>query len=330
MYYNIDSALSYNALFTMVVGGRGVGKTYSAKVRVIKDFINKGEQFVYLRRYKPELKKISQFFKDVAPEFPEHSFKASSSGLFIDDKQAGFVMTLTTQVIEKSTPYPKVTCIIFDEFLIDPKTPYHYLPEDVETFLECYSTVSRDRDIKAIFLANNVSMYNPYFMYFKLYLKYGETKCRKGDVILLMIRDEEYEQHMENTRFGKIIKGTNYGNYAISNISLRDNNEFLEKKRGNAFYYFGFYYNGEFYGVWEDDEQSIFFISSDYDPYCKLKFTMTMSDHSPNTILLSTLKGEPCWKLALILFKQGKIRFESGKCKAAWLGVMKMVNEVRV
>ena len=55
MYYNIDSALSYNALFTMIMGGRGIGKTYSAKKRAIKNFLAKGEQFVYLRRYKTEL-----------------------------------------------------------------------------------------------------------------------------------------------------------------------------------------------------------------------------------------------------------------------------------
>ena len=120
MYYNIDDALSYNALFTMVMGGRGIGKTYSAKKRAIKNFLNKGEQFVYMRRYKSELKKISTFFSDIAKEYPEHEFKSRAKGVFIDGKQAGFVMTLSTQVIEKSTAYPDVSLIIFEEFLIDP------------------------------------------------------------------------------------------------------------------------------------------------------------------------------------------------------------------
>ena len=56
-YYNIDDTLSRDRLFNFVVGPRGVGKTYSAKNRVIKNFINKGEQFVYIRRYDTELQK---------------------------------------------------------------------------------------------------------------------------------------------------------------------------------------------------------------------------------------------------------------------------------
>ena len=115
MYYNIDSALSYKALVTMIMGGRGIGKTYSAKKRAIKNFLTKGEQFVYLRRYKTELKKsVPTFFADVAKEFPDHQFKATAKGLYIDEQLAGFCMTLSTQIVEKSTAYPGVTLIIFE------------------------------------------------------------------------------------------------------------------------------------------------------------------------------------------------------------------------
>lgn len=330
MYYNIDEALSYNALFTMIVGGRGVGKSYSAKKRVIKNFINKGEQFVYLRRYKTELKKKDHFFNDIMQEFPNHEFKVNSKCFMIDGKPAGFFMTLSTQVIEKSTPYPNVTTILFEEFLIDPSTSYRYLRNEVDTFLEAYSTVARDRDVKVLFLANNISMYNPYFMYWGLHLKDNEVKCRKGDIILLKVSSEEYTKHMLNTRFGKIIQGTSYGNYAIGNISMKDNDTFIEKKKGTAFYYYGYYFDGEFYGVWEDETVGLIYVSEDYDPYCKLKFTLSMSDHSPNTIMLKSISSETCWKLSLLLFKQGKVRFESGKAKASWLSVMRMVNEIRI
>ena len=176
MYYNIDSALSYNALFTMIMGGRGIGKTYSAKKRAIKNFLAKGEQFVYLRRYKTELKKsVPTFFADVAKEFPDHQFKATAKGLYIDEQLAGFCMTLSTQIVEKSTAYPGVTLIIFEEFLIDPSSSYHYLRNEVETFLEAYSTVARDRDVRVVFLANNVSLYNPYLLYFGLQLVGEQT-----------------------------------------------------------------------------------------------------------------------------------------------------------
>lgn len=333
MYYNIDSALSYNALFTMIIGGRGIGKTYSAKKRAIKNFLAKGEQFVYLRRYKTELRKsVNTFFADVAKEFPDHEFKSNGKGFFIDEKQAGYAMTLSTQVIEKSTAYPNVSLIIFEEFIIDPASSYHYLRNEVETFLEAYSTVSRDRDVRVIFLANNVSMYNPYFIYFNLVLKDNETKCKAkgGDVILLKVGSDEFAQHMAQTRFGKIVAGTSYGAYAIGNDSLRDDTEFIEKKQGTANYYFGFYWMNGFYGVWRDDRMGLMYVSEDYDPSYPLKYSLSMADHSPNTLMVKSIRSIPVWRVATILFQQGKMRFETGKAKAAWINVMRMLNEIKV
>ena len=56
-YYNYDRIISYNALLNILIGERGVGKTYGASKLVVKDFIKKKRQFIYLRRYKTELSK---------------------------------------------------------------------------------------------------------------------------------------------------------------------------------------------------------------------------------------------------------------------------------
>ena len=76
-YYNYDKALSYNALFNFILTTRGLGKTYGAKLKVIKKFLKTGEQFIYIRRYKDELSTIDTFFNDIIAnnEFPEHEFK---------------------------------------------------------------------------------------------------------------------------------------------------------------------------------------------------------------------------------------------------------------
>ena len=64
MYYDYSKILSYNALLNFLIGERGVGKTYGAVKFVTKQFINKNEQFAYIRRYKPELKKaVPNFFE---------------------------------------------------------------------------------------------------------------------------------------------------------------------------------------------------------------------------------------------------------------------------
>ena len=74
-YYSFDRILSYNAVINMVMGARGLGKTYGAKRMVIKNSLEKGEQFIYLRRYKPELKGCKTFFADIAHEFPDYEFR---------------------------------------------------------------------------------------------------------------------------------------------------------------------------------------------------------------------------------------------------------------
>ena len=52
MYYDYDKISSYNATFNMIITNRGFGKTYGAKKRAINKFLKKGEQFIYVRRYK--------------------------------------------------------------------------------------------------------------------------------------------------------------------------------------------------------------------------------------------------------------------------------------
>lgn len=70
-FYDGGNAISYNALFSFIIGGRSIGKTYYYKRKAIKDFLKKKKQFIYLRRYKEELQKtISSFFNDVKNEFP--------------------------------------------------------------------------------------------------------------------------------------------------------------------------------------------------------------------------------------------------------------------
>lgn len=152
MYYNADDTLSRNRLFNFVVGARGAGKTYGAKKRAIKNFTEKGEQFVYLRRYDTEMpqSQMRNFFDDIMQEFPDHEFKADRGLFRIDKEVAGWYFPLSKAVMLKSMPFPNVTLIIFDEFIIGAGA-YRYLQNEVVTFLECYSTISRDRDVPVLF-----------------------------------------------------------------------------------------------------------------------------------------------------------------------------------
>ena len=65
-YYNFDKLFSYNFLIAFVIGERGVGKSFNAKVAVMKKFLKTGEQFIYVRRYKTELDTaLTTFWEDL-------------------------------------------------------------------------------------------------------------------------------------------------------------------------------------------------------------------------------------------------------------------------
>ena len=77
------------------------GKSYQAKKFVAKRFINKGKQFVYIRRYKTELKEAMIkkgehiFWKQVQydDELVNHKYNNDNELMYIDGKVARFCYT---------------------------------------------------------------------------------------------------------------------------------------------------------------------------------------------------------------------------------------------
>lgn len=155
MYWDITKSLTYNALFTFIVGNRGAGKTYNSTKWAIKDFLKTGNQFIYVRRYDEEFKKgkKEKFFDAIIKnnEFPQCEFKIKGYTAYINGKPAGQFMPLSKAKIEKSVAFPNVNKIIFDEFILDTGF-YHYIPDEVMNFLDLYETVARDREgVRAYF-----------------------------------------------------------------------------------------------------------------------------------------------------------------------------------
>jgi len=317
MYYNGNIALTYNRLFNFVVGARGVGKTYWFKEWAIKDFLKTGKQFVYVRRYDTEFEKgkKEKFFNDIADKFPDHEFKVKGYNAYIDDKICGQFMSVSKAKIEKSTAFPEVNKIGFDEFILD-KGNYHYIPDEVTNFLELYSTIARSRDnVRVFFLSNAITITNIYFLYFGINID-GKKKFNKikDDILVEIVQDEAFADMMKHTRFGKLIDGTSYGNYAIDNTFLRDSDVFLQKKSGKAKHSFILKYNGASYGVWIDNTIGKFFVSNDIDTSCRLVYSITLEDHTPNTMLLKGGQSN-ILKMFVKNYKLGNVYYETMNIK---------------
>jgi len=327
MYFRGYETLTHNCLFNFVIGNRGAGKTYWSKEWAIKNFLKDGSQFIYLRRYKQELKKNKQFFNDILDLFPDTEFDVKGTTFYINKKEAGFAMPLSTSKIEKSTTFPNVKRIIFDEFIID-KGVYRYLTDEVVMFLEFYETIARTRNVTVFFLSNATTTVNPYFLYFDLKLPYGSLLTKKNDMLLQLVQDQDFIDMKKATRFGKIIQGTKYAEYAIENKFLRDNQDFIKKKTGNCSYYFTMKYRGELIGVWANFGEGVIYISDDVDDSCRYVYSITMEDHAPNLTLIKNISKSNRLKVFVEQFKNGLVCFETTKVKILTYEIIKILNGV--
>lgn len=325
IWYSFQRVLSYDALMYYIIGERGVGKTYGATKHVINRFIKKGEEFVYLRRYKTELKNSVPKFFDVLKsnnEFKGHNLSVSGNDFYCDKKLCGYALPLSTANILKSTSYNKVKTIIFDEFIID-KGCYHYLQNEVTQLLDIIETIGRLRDIRVIFLGNAISITNPYFTYFDLSLPYkSDIKTFKdGLIVVNYIKNEKYRAIKKASKFGKLIESTEYGKYAIDNEFLRDSKSFIAKKPKNSKFYFILVINGKTYGIWNDYKDGMMYISDDYDPNCPVRFTINSDDHNENTLLIRT-RVSPFFKSIIEHYRLARLCFENQKIKNNIMNVL--------
>ena len=319
MYYNYNKIRSYNALFNFIISNRGGGKSYGAKEMVIKNFLKRGEQFVYVRRYKAEIKEIQKtLFSDIQEKFPNTLFKIDGSTVYINSKAAGYLIPLSVSQKFKSSSYPLVTTIIFDEFIVD-KGHIHYLTNEVEVFLDLFETIARSRNnVKAFFLANNVTIVNPYFVYFNCIPKEGErfTIAKNGQIVVEMFTDNSFIEMKKKTNFGQLIDGTRYGDYAIENKSLRDSDTFVVKEKPRDLYFlYSIKYNGEEKGIYMSNTDGIVYCSKKFDKNSKNRFTLQKDDHSLNYVMYNRMLNTMYFQEVMKYFRMGYMRFDSIETK---------------
>ena len=294
MYFDISKCLSYGAFLNLLIGSRGVGKTYGLTKFVIKEFLKKGYEFMYVRRYKTEMQKSApKFFSAMISneEFKGHDLKV------------------------KGSTFPNVKYIIFDEFIIE-NGQNHYLRGEVDIFLGLIETVARTRDVKVFLLGNAVTTTNPYFLYFNLSLPYNnEIKTFKDGLILVdYMYNLEYMSMKRDNKFGKLVKDTEYEPYAIDNRFKDDNKVFIEKKSGSARCNFSIIYKNYTFGIWYDYLNGKIYVSFDYNKD-GLMFACTNNEHNPNTLMLSLAKEYRFMKVFIKNYKAGNVYYENLKIK---------------
>ena len=332
-YWNYNRTMSYNAYLNFIVGVRGPGKTYGPQKWSIGHFKKTGERFVWVRRYKDELAAAAgSFFDKVKKEFPNDEFsvkpRKKEFEFYCNKELIGKAVNLSTSRQKKSNVFENYTSIFFDEFLID-KGVYHYLPNEVEIFLDLIDTVFREReDVRVFCMANTISVVNPYFNLWHIVPPNDTGIICKGDILIERVAPADFVAEKEKSRFGRLISGTDYGEFNLHGAFSQDSPDFVEKKSGRCTYLYTLQYSGKSLGVWANFQTGKMFVSRQTDPQCLLSFTLTLDDMRPNTLLLSTMDKNYYLKKFMYNFRCGNVYSEDQEIKNMVMEIAGLLRSV--
>lgn len=319
IYYDVSGLLSQRCIFNFVIGNRGGGKTYGGKKLVINRFKRKKQQFVWVRRYQTEIDTLSDFWADIRGAFPKDELTQKGQSLYINGDLAGYLIALSTSMQLKSVAFPMVSTIIFDEFIID-KGRITYLRNEAHVFMELFETVARMREnVTALFFGNAISIVNPYFDFFKITPELGRRYTKNGGICVEFYFNEEFINKKENTKFGRLIAGTSYGEYNMKNKFLRDTDSFIGERPATANRkQFQFIFDGEKFSLWQDYRNQCFYVDRNFESnFGEFRTYVTnpadMDDNDKSMVLFK--KNNPMAKRLAALIERGDLYFSDQSAK---------------
>ena len=181
-YYSLDRIKELKCQYNLIFGKRSNGKTYAVLYEGLKNYVEKGKQMAYLRRYREDfvgkrgqvlfnalvssgaVSKLTNGKWDNVKYMSSQWFLAKkdpkSDKMLADSTPFCYGFSLGQMEHDKSTAYPDVTTIVFDEFI----SRIGYIPNEFVMFMNVLSTIIRQRDdVKIYMLGNTVNKYCPYF-----------------------------------------------------------------------------------------------------------------------------------------------------------------------
>lgn len=175
-YYDISNLLSTKAQYLMLLGQRANGKSYQAKLTVLKKAYEENKWFVYLRRYKADIKQnsVESYFLDMPIDKitgGDYTGICAWNGdiyftNYDEDKQAtvkglkiGRYCALNEYERYKSNVFKDYAYILYEEFITD----NIYLTEEPKLLQQFVSTVARHEEIQVLLIGNTLSRVCPYF-----------------------------------------------------------------------------------------------------------------------------------------------------------------------
>lgn len=226
-FYSLANILSHKADYNVIYGERSNGKTTAVLQYALKDYVESGyvNQLAIIRRWEEDFKGkngknmfdniiklgwISDYTKGEYNSIYYYSqrwylCRYDEDGNKVSQKETPFVIgfSLTSEEHYKSTSYPDVITILFDEFI----TRNYYLPEEFIKFQNLLSTIIRLRTNVTIFMCGNtINKFCPYFTEMGLS---GIKKQKRGTIDIYTYGETTLKVAVEYSDFPSKKKASN-------------------------------------------------------------------------------------------------------------------------
>lgn len=226
-FYRLDNILTHNADYNVIYGERSNGKTTAVLEYGLDDHINSGyeNQLAIIRRWEEDFKGKNgrQMFENIVHlDWVEKKTKGKYNSVYyysqrwflckyndigekVSQAEQPFALgfSITSEEHYKSTSYPYIKTILFDEFI----TRQYYLPEEFVSFQNLLSTIIRLRtDVKIFMCGNSINKYCPYFAEMGLS---GVKKQQRGTIDIYTYGDSTLKVAVEYSDFPSKKKASN-------------------------------------------------------------------------------------------------------------------------
>lgn len=228
-----------NHFFYIFIGGRGVGKTYSA----LRESVKRNYRFMYVRRTQTEIENccndLGNPFKKLNKDFNWNvTVKPVKDiiGIYNDDMELiGYSSALSTFGKLRGVDFEDVEYIIFDEFINI--SNINTLKNEFFTLCNMIETINRNREmlgqesIKVILISNANTINDDIIRALRLGEVVKDLTQNGGGVyedderglyLELLESIPEFKDKKESTRLYQLTKGTTFHDMALSNSFTND------------------------------------------------------------------------------------------------------------
>lgn len=173
-FYSLDNILKHEGQYYIIYGERSNGKSYATGKYVLDKYFTSGEQFVIVKRYYEDINStvcgtmLTHLYEYVLETYGYYIrffqgkwYASKEKDTPITQQEIiGYAQALNLTERYKGSQFPKVTTIIFEEFM---SLRGNYISGEINLLINLVSTIARKRtNVKVFMLGNAISKYSPY------------------------------------------------------------------------------------------------------------------------------------------------------------------------